>query len=297
MTAVFPYLPGLAFPVDRVAGSWDTTREVAVSGKETRYANRTQARRKYTVDIEGLDASGAHGSITSNSLQQLEAFFNSCLGAALIFNFWDVDDNSATSQQFGVGDGATTAFQLVRAAAGYVDNVFAPLNASAPILVPSASGGQVYAPNNLLTYSNTLTNAAWTNSNITVSTGVADPLGGTAASTLTATAAGSFEYENEAPGSVTNFVNSIWARRRTGTGVVNFYSPAYVASPMALTSSWQRFSLASGPQNPSTAFFGLYLYNSGDQIDVYAPQMEASTLSTPGAALIFADPFSARREP
>ena len=146
MTAIFPYLPGLAFPVDRVAGNWDTTREVAVSGKEVRYANRTQARRKYTVDIEGLDSSGKYSSITTNSLQQLEAFFNSCFGSALIFNFWDVDDNTVTGQQFGTGDGATTAFQLVRTASGYVDNIFAPLTAGGTITVPSANGGTTSAP-------------------------------------------------------------------------------------------------------------------------------------------------------
>jgi hypothetical protein len=43
-TLVFPYLPGLGWPVTRSPGNFDTVIQTAMSGKEVRFANRTQAR-------------------------------------------------------------------------------------------------------------------------------------------------------------------------------------------------------------------------------------------------------------
>ena len=51
-----------------------------------------------------------------------------------------------------------------------------------------STGKLTYKPNNLLTYSNTFSNAAWTKQNVTISSGVSDPFGGTNAWTVTATA-------------------------------------------------------------------------------------------------------------
>lgn len=145
-TLVFPYLPGMTWPVGRSVGAFDTTTQVAMSGKQNSFANRTQARYKYEVTFAALDSSGANAGLIANSQQTLAGFFNQCLGGALIFNFWDVDDNLATTQPFGVGDGATTAFQLARGSGGWSDNVFAPLNSGSPVTVPSASGGTTTAP-------------------------------------------------------------------------------------------------------------------------------------------------------
>jgi uncharacterized protein (TIGR02217 family) len=145
-TLVFPYLPGLSWPVERSPGDFDTTIQVAVSGKENRYANRTQARYKYTLSFDGLDSNGRNSGLIANSMQTLAGFFNQCRGGALIFNFFDVDDSLATAQAFGTGDGSTVAFQLCRASGGWTDNVFAPLVSASPVTVPSATGGTTTAP-------------------------------------------------------------------------------------------------------------------------------------------------------
>jgi hypothetical protein len=144
---VFPYLPGLTVPVTRSAGAFDTTTQVAMSGKEVRFANRTQARYKYELTVSGLDSSGANAGLVAYSKQALEGFFAQCLGGALIFNYFDVDDFQATAQQFGVGDGVTTAFQLARALGGWSDLIFAPLNQVGPVVVPSPNGRTMNAPN------------------------------------------------------------------------------------------------------------------------------------------------------
>lgn len=148
MAPVFPYLPGLGWPVERVMGNFDTTSQMAMSGKKNNYSNRTQAIYKYTLVLDGLDSSGAaiNAGLLANSQQLVAGFFNQCLGSALIFNFWDVDDNVATAQEFGVTDGVSNVYQLSRTLGGWSDNVFAPLVSGSPVLVPSPNGGTVNAP-------------------------------------------------------------------------------------------------------------------------------------------------------
>ena len=151
----FPQLPGIAFPIDEEFGNFDTTIESAVTGKERRYANIVQARTRRVLSIEGLDSAGAFPSLTAQSLQTLAGFFQQCYGKALAFLYWAPEDNAASAQPFGLGDGATTAFQLTRSRGGWVDAVFAPLQAASPTLIPSAtapnaSNANVYAPNNFL---------------------------------------------------------------------------------------------------------------------------------------------------
>jgi hypothetical protein len=148
MTApVFPYLPAQGFPVKRSGGNFDTTTQVAMSGKKVAFANRTQASRKYEIVVEGLDSSGYWTGLVANSLQAVEGLFNQCLGSALIFNYWDVDDCQVVAQEFGVGDGVSTQFQLARAAGGWADLIFAPLNSAGPTVVPNPSGpGTINAP-------------------------------------------------------------------------------------------------------------------------------------------------------
>lgn len=134
MALIFPYMPGLSYPVGRSVGQWDTTIQVSVSGKETRFANRTQARYKYSLSVEGLDSLGTNTSLIAFSRQILDAFFNSTLGGALVFFFWDTEDNTVFGAEFGTGDSLTTQFQLLRDNQGSVDYIFAPI----------ISGGTVY---------------------------------------------------------------------------------------------------------------------------------------------------------
>ena len=145
-TPVFPYLPGLGWPVTRSPGDFDTVIQTAMSGKEVRFANRTQARYKYELVVESLSSNSANANLVARSKQLLEGFYNQCLGGALIFNYFDVDDYETIAQQFGVGDGSTAAFQLVRALGGWVDNIYAPLNQAGPVVVPSPNGGTMNAP-------------------------------------------------------------------------------------------------------------------------------------------------------
>lgn len=126
MVLVLPTLPGITWPVDKSVGQFDTTVQTSVSGKENRHINRIQPRYTYTIQIAALDSNGTNAGLIYNSLQTLVGFFNQCYGKALSFQYIDPDDYSISSQPFGVGDGATTAFQLCRTLGGFTDNVFAP---------------------------------------------------------------------------------------------------------------------------------------------------------------------------
>jgi len=126
MALVFPTFPGLSFPIQRDLGNFSTAVSESVTGKKTFFANVVQPRYTYTIDIEGLDSSGANAGLAVRSMQTLVGFYNQCYGRALSFQFTDPDDSVATMQVFGTGDGTTTQFQLARAMGGFVEAVYAP---------------------------------------------------------------------------------------------------------------------------------------------------------------------------
>ncbi len=93
-----------------------------------------------------------------------------------------------------------------------------------------STGKLTYAPNNLLTYSNDFTNAVWTKISATITAGVTDPLGGTNASTVTATAANGQVYQGISAPAGVNYLGSMWIKRRTGSGTVKLYDATGSAS-------------------------------------------------------------------
>ena len=298
MTApLFPYLPGLTFPVDRSSGLWDTSTQVSVSGKETRFANRTQARYQYSIPISGLDSSGLFPTLNTYSKQALEGLFNSTLGGALIFNFWDQDDCSVIGQQFGTTDGVTTAFQLYRAtASGWYDAVFAPVisGGSGPVAVNGDPAG-AWAPNNLLENSADFTQATWAKYLMTAASGNGDPFGGTTGGILTAT--GPYASVTTTPQGISGIQNSIfscWIKSITVTGPVWFVGASGAWTPVPITHTWTRVSIPS----TSSGAAGIAIINSGDSIRVYGPQFEANNSAPPvpgaylatGASPYYGDP-------
>jgi hypothetical protein len=144
-----------------------------------------------------------------------------------------------------------------------------------------STGKLTWKPNNLLTWSNDFTNAAWTKdtSGSITATGVADPLGGTLASTFTAGAAGSRLF---AQGSVVNgnAINSIWMRRRAGTGAITLNNPTGTVGQditSQVSTSWARVYTKG---LSATAYFIISLATSGDAVDVAFAQQEAVTYQT-----------------
>lgn len=124
--AVFPSFPGLTWNIIR-RPRWSTVTKKSVSGREFRSAQFSYPLWEYKLSFEVLRARSA-----LPEMQQLAAFFNARQGSFDDFLYSDPDDNSVTLQGFGMGNGSTTQFQLVRAFGGYTEPVFS-LN-SAPLI-------------------------------------------------------------------------------------------------------------------------------------------------------------------
>lgn len=121
--------------------------------------------------------------------------------------------------------------------------------------------------NNLL-WSNDFSNAVWTKVTCTITTGIADPAGGTAACTLTATGANATASQLLSNGASLARPFSVWLRRRTGVGTIQVLDGnggAYTT--VTLSASWTRFS-----KTGAASVFrqgGIKIVTSGDAIDAW----------------------------
>jgi hypothetical protein len=116
---VFPSLIGQALPIKGPAPNWPTVKQDAVTGKRIRVPLTTYPTYRYEISFAVLRTAAAF-----LELQQLRGFINSVNGPAQLWAYTDPNDNTVTAQEFGVGNGSTTAFQLVRAFGGFVEPVF-----------------------------------------------------------------------------------------------------------------------------------------------------------------------------
>lgn len=131
--SVFPSLPGLKWGVRR-SPHFSTTIKTSVSGREFRAANQLYPRYHYKLAYEFL----RDKRTGVDELRTLVGFFNNRYGSYDSFLFSDPDDKSVTAETFGIGNGSTTQFQLVRAFGGFTEPVFdlngAPLIYKAGVL-------------------------------------------------------------------------------------------------------------------------------------------------------------------
>jgi uncharacterized protein (TIGR02217 family) len=121
--SVFPSpiaIPGRAWPVKRTA-EWSTVKADALSGKRTRTQNFSYPIYHYELAFAALRSAAIYAE-----WQLLQGFVNQMLGGTGLFLFDDPEDDTATAQGFGTGDGASTSFQLVRTLGGVGEPVFFP---------------------------------------------------------------------------------------------------------------------------------------------------------------------------
>jgi len=142
-----------------------------------------------------------------------------------------------------------------------------------------STGTLTYAPNNLLTYSNTFTNAAWTTFALNLTTGVSDPIGGTAATRIAATNNNAYVFATASSNTSINFVSSIWVRRVAGTGAVKLQTPNGTNTTISVTSSWVQY-YTSGPGASPSSVVALVVSTIGDVVDIYAGVLSAVTYET-----------------
>lgn len=120
--SVFPTLAGLGWGYIR-SPLWSTKALTSASGREARTTFFSYPRYKYVLTYDLL-RTGTIWNVVYTEWQTLVGFFNLRGGSYDSFLFADPEDNSATTQQFGTGDGSTTAFQLTRTLGSYNEPVF-----------------------------------------------------------------------------------------------------------------------------------------------------------------------------
>lgn len=132
---------------------------------------------------------------------------------------------------------------------------------------------------NLLAYSDDFGNTVWTNGPlIQLTTGIADPNGGTAATQAinAGEAVQMVAQVLDVPGNF-QYSLSVWARTQGGSNatLTAQTTGASTASQIQLTGTWQRFSLAVNlAQATSSVTFGVQL-DAGASVDLFGMQVEA----------------------
>ena len=157
------------------------------------------------------------------------------------------------------------------------NHAVAPNDASRPVL---------RARYNVLTFSEQFDNAAWTvKTNLNIATGVNDPFGGTAASTLTASGGSGRIVRGAGIGNFT-YTASVWLRRRTGSGAVNWELWGVgIGAAINVTTEWQRFTYTDTVSGGGLFYWGIRIASNGDAIDIAFAQLltAADQASTGGA--------------
>lgn len=147
---------------------------------------------------------------------------------------------------------------------------------------------------NLLAYSNNFTNAVWSNTNITITTGQTDPTGGTNASNLALTSSGSqgFVFQartpNYTPVGSNTFTASVWMRVASATqtvslGIVNQNGAVFrIDTPQTVTTSWALYQVTATMNSADTGVGIQITLNAGaESIFVYGAQVEVGGPATP----------------
>ena len=118
---LFPTLPGIAWPVMRAVMAPPVMVKTTPSQREFRARDSTIPRYRYTLAFEFLRPDAA-----LLEWQTLLGFYNLQGGPFDDFIFVDQADNTVTNQTIGIGDGASTQFQLARTLGGFLDPIYAP---------------------------------------------------------------------------------------------------------------------------------------------------------------------------
>jgi uncharacterized protein (TIGR02217 family) len=127
--AVLPMLRGFTYPVIKKP-TFSTLTQESVSGIKKRIANWVYPRWQIEIPVEFmLDGQGG-----VQDLKTLAGFFLARQGSFDSFLFDDPDDDFIAGQQVGIGDGATTVWQLLRAFGGFIEPLYNIKALPAPVV-------------------------------------------------------------------------------------------------------------------------------------------------------------------
>lgn len=122
---VYPVLPGRAFPSGRAVLPPKVRIRTTPSDREFRSRDALLPRYQYSVPYDWLRT-----RVSTPELQALVGFYLKVGGPFDSWLYLDPDDNTAAAESFGVGDGATTVWQLLRSFGGFSEPVDAVVGAA-----------------------------------------------------------------------------------------------------------------------------------------------------------------------
>ena len=129
-------------------------------------------------------------------------------------------------------------------------------------------------------YSQLFSNAAWTKTNVTLTSGQTDPSAGTEAFTLTAGASNATMLQSIALDGAKNRTFSIYLKRKTGTGNISLTVDGSTYAVTAITGAWIRYSTALAASGTVTC--GIKIATSGDEVYAAWAQFEDTNAVAPG---------------
>lgn len=118
----FPTLPGKGWSVHKKP-LFSTRVANHVSGREVRQPLYANGLYEFELTIDGLDGNGSFPGLAAHSLQSLMGLYLQCRGQADTFLYTDPDDNLATNQVIGTGDGSNKTFTFQRMIGGVTEPV------------------------------------------------------------------------------------------------------------------------------------------------------------------------------
>ena len=136
------------------------------------------------------------------------------------------------------------------------------------------------ASQNDVIFSDDLTNAAWAKVTVTAAKDQTGPDGvGNSASSVTATLGGGTILQTITLGSQARHT-SAWVKRLVGSGTVEMTEDGATFTALTLTTSWQRFEIAT--QTLANPVVGFRIATNTDSIAVFCVQNEAGNFMTSG---------------
>lgn len=221
---------------------WNTLTERTAAGNEFRTA--TQQYPIYEFDLK-------YDYLAPADVNNVLGLYLNSQGSFGPFYFDNPNDDtiSASSPQgIGIGDGSTTAFTLLKSTGSFLEPIGGV--GPAPIVYTSAYYGGGTGIENLLTYSQDYTQAAWlkqTGVTITANSTTA-PDGTVTADTMAYSGAGASGGTRIAENTGVTAPNgvqctySVWLKVASGTQNLRIGFIGYAVTPITVTSTWTRFS-------------------------------------------------------
>lgn len=249
-----------SYATQTVSGLTVGTRYVLSASVYTPSTNTSDSRATIGIQGAAFTLSGSRPQTTLNTIQTISLQFVATGTSQTIYM------SVVTSDLYNWGASGSV---------GYFDNISVRELPGSHLSQSTAAARPVLSARvNALVQTEAPSSASWNiKANISISSGVSDPDGGTTAFTVTATAADGRLLQSAANLSGSG-IASIWMRRRTGTGAINWEAPGVgVGGLISLTSSWQRVSYTSAPPGGGTWYYGLRIADANDAIDIWHPDL------------------------